>query len=58
VLIIAAFWAGDMLPVKGSKDVWFIVIFVYIVLASTLPVNFLFSPGITLTASSSISDCS
>jgi carbon starvation protein len=44
VLIIAAFWAGDMLPVKGSKDVWFIVIFVYIVLASTLPVNFLLQP--------------
>lgn len=44
VLIIAAFWAGDMLPVKASKDVWFIVIFVYIVLASTLPVNFLLQP--------------
>jgi carbon starvation protein len=44
VLIIAAFWAGDMLPVTASKDVWFIVIFVYIVIASALPVNFLLQP--------------
>jgi carbon starvation protein len=44
VLIIAAFWAGDMLPIKASKDVWFIVIFVYIVIASALPVNFLLQP--------------
>lgn len=44
VLIVAAFWAGDMLPIKASKDVWFIVIFVYIVIASSLPVNFLLQP--------------
>ncbi|MEW6565313.1 MAG: carbon starvation protein A [Spirochaetota bacterium] len=44
VLIIVAFWAGDMLPVTASKDVWFIVIFVYIVIASALPVNFLLQP--------------
>ncbi|HPC70259.1 MAG TPA: carbon starvation protein A [Treponema sp.] len=44
VLIIAAFWAGDMLPVTASKDVWFIVIFIYIVIASALPVNFLLQP--------------
>ncbi|AEJ19793.1 carbon starvation protein A [Gracilinema caldarium] len=44
VLIIAAFWAGDLLPIKATKDVWFIVIFVYIVIASALPVNFLLQP--------------
>lgn len=43
-LIILAFWAGDMLPVAASKNVWFLVIFVYIILASTLPVNFLLQP--------------
>ncbi|MCA1951163.1 MAG: carbon starvation protein A [Treponema sp.] len=44
ILIIAAFWAGDLLPVKATKDVWFVVIFVYIVIASALPVNFLLQP--------------
>ncbi len=44
VLIVIAFWAGDMLPVKATKDIWFIVIFVYIVIASALPVNFLLQP--------------
>jgi carbon starvation protein len=44
VLIILAFWLGDMLPVKWSKDVYFLIIFVYIVLASTLPVNLLLQP--------------
>ncbi len=44
VLIIAAFWLGDMFPVKWGKDVYFLIIFVYIVLASTLPVNLLLQP--------------
>lgn len=44
VLIILAFIAGNYLPIHGSKDVWFAVIFVYIVLASSLPVNFLLQP--------------
>ncbi len=44
VLIIAAFALGQMLPIKASKDVWFAVIFVYIVIASALPVNFLLQP--------------
>lgn len=43
-LIIVAFWAGDKLPVKMGKDVYFLIIFVYIVLASTLPVNLLLQP--------------
>jgi len=44
VLIILAFWFGSMFPVKMSKDVYFLIIFVYIVLASRLPVNLLLQP--------------
>jgi carbon starvation protein len=44
VLIILAFWLGEILPINASKDTWFIVIFVYIVIASALPVNFLLQP--------------
>jgi carbon starvation protein len=44
ILIIVAFWMGDKLPIKAGKDVWYVVIFVYIVIASSLPVNFLLQP--------------
>lgn len=44
IFVIAAFWLGDKLPIKASKDTWFIVILVYIVIASALPVNFLLQP--------------
>jgi len=44
VLIIVAFWLGGMMQVKWAKDVYFLIIFVYIVLASTLPVNLLLQP--------------
>jgi carbon starvation protein len=44
VLVAVAFWAGNMFNVKWSKDVYFLIIFVYIVLASTLPVNLLLQP--------------
>ena len=44
VLIILAFVGGEMLNVKWTKDVYFLIIFVYIVLASTLPVNLLLQP--------------
>lgn len=43
-LIIVAFWAGNKLPVKWSKDTYFLIIGVYIILASTLPVNLLLQP--------------
>ncbi|MBN1242676.1 MAG: carbon starvation protein A [Spirochaetales bacterium] len=43
-LVILAFWGGDMLPLKMSKDIYFAIIFVYIMLASTLPVNLLLQP--------------
>ncbi len=44
ILIILAFWLGDMLPIKMGKEIYFLIIFVYIVLASTLPVNLLLQP--------------
>jgi carbon starvation protein len=44
VLIVVAFFLGQNLPITASKDVWFAVIFVYIVIASALPVNFLLQP--------------
>lgn len=43
-LVILAFYFGNMFPVKWNKDVYFFIIFVYIVLASTLPVNLLLQP--------------
>ncbi len=43
-LICVAFYLGNMVNLKLSKDVYFLIIFVYIVLASTLPVNLLLQP--------------
>ncbi|MBL8965741.1 MAG: carbon starvation protein A [Spirochaetaceae bacterium] len=44
VLVGIAFWASGFMPQAWSKDVYFLIIFVYIVLASTLPVNLLLQP--------------
>jgi len=44
VLLVLAFWVGEMNGVKASKDTWFVVIFAYIVIASALPVNWLLQP--------------
>jgi carbon starvation protein len=44
VLLILAFWIGEMYGVKASKDTWYVVIFAYIVIASALPVNWLLQP--------------
>ena len=44
ILIGVAFYFGNMFGVKWSKDIYFLIIFVYIVLASTLPVNLLLQP--------------
>lgn len=44
VLLIGAFALGAQIPIKASKDVWFFVIFVYIVIASAMPVNILLQP--------------
>lgn len=44
ILQLIAFAVGDAYGIKASRDVWTIVIFVYIVLASALPVNVLLQP--------------
>lgn len=43
-LIVVAFMLSNYFSIPASKDVWFLVIFVYIVLASTMPVNLLLQP--------------
>jgi len=43
-LLIVAFWLGSMGHLKASKDVWFLVILIYIIIASALPVNVLLQP--------------
>ncbi|MDR1178958.1 MAG: carbon starvation protein A [Spirochaetales bacterium] len=44
-LLIGAFALGGTYGIAGvSKDVWFVVIFIYIVIASAMPVNILLQP--------------
>ncbi|TFG85258.1 MAG: carbon starvation protein A [Spirochaetales bacterium] len=43
-LIVVAFIAGNAMPVKWNSDVYYLIILVYIILASTLPVNLLLQP--------------
>lgn len=43
-LLCGAFFLGLQYGVKASKDTWFAVIFIYIVIASALPVNWLLQP--------------
>ena len=43
-LILLAFEAGNLFPAAWPKDAYFVLIFVYILLASTLPVNLLLQP--------------
>jgi carbon starvation protein len=43
-LLVLAFFLGLAYGVKASKDLWFLVIFIYIVIASALPVNWLLQP--------------
>jgi carbon starvation protein len=43
-LLVGAFFLGLQYGVKASKDIWFVVIFAYIVIASALPVNWLLQP--------------
>lgn len=44
VLLVAAFVIGRNAGIPASKDVWFLVIFIYIIIASALPVNILLQP--------------
>ena len=43
-LLLAAFFYGLGHGVKASENVWYVVIFAYIVIASALPVNWLLQP--------------
>ncbi len=43
-LLLAAFFIGSQWGIKAPKDVWLLVIFVYIIIASALPVNVLLQP--------------
>jgi len=44
VLLVLAFAIGRSAGIPASKDVWFLVIFIYIIIASALPVNILLQP--------------
>lgn len=43
-MLVGAFMLGERFGISASKDVWFIVIFLYIIIASALPVNVLLQP--------------
>lgn len=43
-LLVLAFFVGSKAGIKAGKDTWFLVIFVYIIIASALPVNILLQP--------------
>lgn len=44
VMLVIAFWIGSNAGIKASKDTWFLVLFLYVVIASALPVNILLQP--------------
>jgi len=44
VLLVLAFWIGSNFGIKASKDTWFFVLLIYVVVASALPVNILLQP--------------
>ncbi len=44
VLLVIAFWIGSNAGIKASKDMWFLVLLIYVVIASALPVNILLQP--------------
>ncbi len=44
VLLALAIYGGSVLPIKASYDTWMAVMFVYIIIASAIPVNILLQP--------------
>lgn len=44
IMLGLAIWGGSFLPIKASYDVWMIVLFFYIIIASAIPVNVLLQP--------------
>ena len=43
-LLILAIIGGKMFPIEASKNTWFAIMFVYIIIASAIPVNVLLQP--------------
>ena len=44
VMLIAAIFGGIAMPLVASKNVWFAIMFFYIIIASAIPVNILLQP--------------
>jgi len=44
LMLAAAIWLGTVFPVNASYDVWMVVFFFYIIVASSIPVNILLQP--------------
>lgn len=43
-MLLLAIWGGTVMPVKASYGTWMLVMFVYIIVASAIPVNVLLQP--------------
>ena len=43
-MMAAAIWAGTIFPVAASFEVWLVVLFFYIIIAASIPVNILLQP--------------
>lgn len=44
VLLFLSIYLADKMPIKLSRDMWFLVMFVYIIVAAAIPVNVLLQP--------------
>ncbi len=44
VMLALAIWLGSVLPIKASKNTWYVIMFFYIIIASAIPVNVLLQP--------------
>jgi carbon starvation protein len=44
VMLGLAIWGGILMPLKWSRDSWFLIMFFYIIIASAVPVNVLLQP--------------
>ncbi|NOY08639.1 MAG: carbon starvation protein A [Spirochaetes bacterium] len=44
IMLSLAIWGGTVIPIKATYNVWIIVMFFYIIIASAVPVNVLLQP--------------
>lgn len=44
IMLVAVFFIGRYLPIKAGANTWYAVIFIYVIVASSLPVNVLLQP--------------